>query len=273
VLDQGRVPWPSRIRADVPAELDAVVARSLLTTTPPKGRAPYQRVGELVEALSGALAPPVPRGHDRARTAWRALTVGVAAIAVLALLWSGIALVRGAASPPLVSPRTPTASASVPVASPPPTTSSAPVERVIAVVSASDYDPFGDTREENPELAPLAIDGDPASAWKTVRYRREGLSGKEGVGLLLDLGAPRPVSAVQLRLVGAGTDVSLRAGESPDAAPDEFTVMAEAVRAGDEVTLRVPRPVTARYLLVWLTELPSADGGYQGGVSDVVVRG
>jgi putative peptidoglycan lipid II flippase len=194
-------------------------------------------------------------------------------VAVLALLWSGVALVRGAASPPLVIPRTPTGSASAPVASPPPTATSGPVERPIAVVSALDYDPFGDTREENRELAPLAIDDDPASAWKTVRYRREGLSGKPGVGLLLDLGAPRPVSAVQLRLVGSGTAVSLRAGDRPNADPDAFTVMAEAARAGDEVTLRVPRPVTTRYLLVWLTELPLADGAYQGGVSDVVVRG
>jgi hypothetical protein len=273
VLEQDRVPWPSRVRADVPTDLDVVAARALLTTARPKGRSPFTRVGEVVEALTGVLTTAPAAAPDRARTAWRAATVVIAAVAVLGLLLGGISLVRGAASPPLVSPRASTAAPSTPAASPPAGGTAAPVERPIAVVSAADFDPFGDTREENPQLAPLAIDDDPASAWKTVRYRQEGLSGKPGVGLLLDLGAPRPVSAVQLRLVGLGTDVSLRAGDDPTADPEQFEVMAEAVRAGDEVTLRVPRPVTTRYLLVWLTELPSAGGAYQGGVSDVVVRG
>ena len=37
--------------------------------------------------------------------------------------------------------------------------------------------------------------------------------------------------------------------------------------------LRVPKPVTTRYLLVWFTQLPWADGAYQGGVSNIRVRG
>ena len=272
-LEPGRVPLPSQVRADVPADLDVVAARALLTTERPKGRPAYARVGEVVEALSGALAPPGAPAPVVPRTFWRTVGVVLAAAGVLALLLAGIALLRGAGSPPLVSPRAATAPPSSPAASPAAGPVAAPVERPIAVVSATDVDPFGDTREENPELAPLAIDDDPASAWTTVRYRRPGLSGKPGVGLLLDLGAPRPVSAVTLRFVGAGTDVSLRAGDDPTADPEQFTVMAEAVRAGDEVTLRVPRPVTTRYLLVWLTELPSAGQAYQGGVSDVVVLG
>jgi hypothetical protein len=31
--------------------------------------------------------------------------------------------------------------------------------------------------------------------------------------------------------------------------------------------------VTTRYLLVWFTQLPWADGAYQGGVSNIRVRG
>ena len=34
-------------------------------------------------------------------------------------------------------------------------------------VTATDFDPQGDPPEENPELAPLAVDGDPATAWRT----------------------------------------------------------------------------------------------------------
>jgi hypothetical protein len=38
-------------------------------------------------------------------------------------------------------------------------------------------------------------------------------------------------------------------------------------------TLRVAEPVRARYVLVWLTELPAVDGNYRGSISEVTVRG
>ncbi|MCB0954534.1 MAG: hypothetical protein KDB12_00050, partial [Ilumatobacter sp.] len=38
------------------------------------------------------------------------------------------------------------------------------------------------------DLAALAIDGDPETAWSTVCYANEYLGGKQGVGLVLDLG-------------------------------------------------------------------------------------
>ena len=88
-----------------------------------------------------------------------------------------------------------------------------------------------------------------------------------------DLGAPRPVSVVELSLVGNGSDVSLRAGDDLAKAPKKWTSMSEVTGAGDSLVLRVPAPVTTRYLLVWFTQLPWADGAYQGGVSNIRVRG
>ena len=38
------------------------------------------------------------------------------------------------------------------------------------------------------------------------------------------------------------------------------------------MTLTPDRPVTTRFLLVWLTELPQVAGGYRGRVAEVVVR-
>ena len=62
-------------------------------------------------------------------------------------------------------------------------------------VTATDLDPQGDPPEENRELAPLAVDGDPATSWRTVTYEQDlGPGGlKTGVGLPLDLGPPRQV--------------------------------------------------------------------------------
>jgi putative peptidoglycan lipid II flippase len=50
-------------------------------------------------------------------------------------------------------------------------------------------------------------------------------------------------------------------------------VMAEVTGASNTVVLRVPRPVTTRYLLVWLTSIPPEGSSYQGGVAEVRVLG
>jgi putative peptidoglycan lipid II flippase len=146
-------------------------------------------------------------------------------------------------------------------------------DQVLPIVSVTDFDPFGNSKQENPQLVPLAVDSDPATAWLTVHYKAADMSGKPGVGLLVDLGAPRPVSAVALRLVGNGTDLALLATDDPTAKIDTFTSMAQVTGAGQSLTLRVPRPVTTRYVVVWLTSLPSADGSYQGGIADLHVLG
>ena len=38
------------------------------------------------------------------------------------------------------------------------------------------------------------------------------------------------------------------------------------------MTLAPDEPVTTRFVLVWLTELPAVDGGYRGQVAEIVVR-
>ena len=49
--------------------------------------------------------------------------------------------------------------------------------------------------------------------------------------------------------------------------------MAEVTGASNNLTLRVPSPVTTRYMLIWLTTVPSNNGSYQGGVAEVRVLG
>jgi len=278
-VDRGRVPWPSRVVVDVPRELDEVCARSLLTTQQPKGRGLYATPAETVAGINAylnpQLAPITKRGQEPWRPWVRLGSVLLFTLAAIGLGGLGVAMLTGLGSPSVNAPRAagPTGPASP---TPQPTVSGTPVPegtRVIPIVSVDDFDPYGDTREENPQLAPLAIDGDPATAWTTVRYRQPDLTGKPGVGLLLDLGAPRPVRAIDLRLVGNGTDVSIRATDDPTKAPEEFRSMAEVTGASNAITLRVPKPVTTRYVLVWLTNVPAVNGSYQGGVAEVRVLG
>lgn len=267
-----RTPWPSRVVADVPADLDRIAARAVQTTHAPKGLGHFASVADVEAALASSLvaapAPPVERSW--ARPVLRVVAVLVAVLAAVGLAGLGIKMIAGLGGSPLVVPR-----ALNVVPTPTPTSSTAPsrpVETVLPIVAVKDFDPLGNGRE-NSDQAPYAVDPDPASAWRTVSYRRADLSGKPGVGLLLDLGAPRPVDAVQLRLVGVGTSLQLLATDDPTGDVKRFQVLASVEKAGAVLPLRVPRPITTRYLLVWITGLPSVDGRFQGGIADVKVLG
>ena len=160
-------------------------------------------------------------------------------------------------------------------ASPSPSASSTAPAGPIAIASASDFDPFGDPPEENSDQAPLAVDGKPGTAWTTSTYQQNfGPTGlKDGVGLLLDLGKAQEVGSVEVTLVGSPTTVELLAATGPQAPTtvDGFDVVAEGVAEKAKVTLTPDQPVTARWLVIWLTSVPDV-GGFQGGVAEVVVR-
>ncbi|RYU10228.1 protein kinase family protein [Nocardioides iriomotensis] len=146
----------------------------------------------------------------------------------------------------------------------------------VEVASVSDFDPPpGGNGEENAETAPLAVDGNPTTAWRTSTYYDPLSLQKPGVGLLVDLGKAVDVSDVQLTLIGQGTDVELRAAPGADAAPTALAQterVAAAAGAGTDVTLAPKQAVKTRFLLVWLTDLPTVDGGYRGEVAEIGVR-
>jgi serine/threonine protein kinase len=269
----GRTPWPSRVVADVPADLDEIAARAVQTTNPPKGLGHFSSVADVEAALASSLvaapAPPVRRSW--ARPLLRAVAVATAVLAAIGLAGLGVGMIRGLGGSPLVVARGGNDPSQAP-SSTPGTKPSTAGETLLPIVSVRDFDPLGNA-SENPALAPLAIDADPVSAWRTVSYKRPNLSGKPGVGLLLDLGAPRPVDAVTLRLVGVGTSLSVLATDDPSKPVATFTTLAEVTKAGAVLPLRVPRSVTTRYVVIWITGLPSVDGRYQGGIADVRVLG
>lgn len=146
----------------------------------------------------------------------------------------------------------------------------------LAIKDAIDFDPQGDTREENPKQVPLAHDGDPGTAWTTVDYRRANLSGKDGVGIVFDLGEVHEVARAELELVGVGSAVELRVpakeAETITTPPlnsiDQWTSVARADHAGAQVTLTPQQPVRTRYLLVMFTELPAAGQNFRGGIAE-----
>ncbi len=155
------------------------------------------------------------------------------------------------------------------------TESTGPEVAAVAGLVASDFDPQGDDGAENPDEAPLAVDGDPETSWSTLTYDQQfGPGGlKTGVGLVVDLGEQREVTGVDLSLIGAPTAVSLYL---TDEAPSEIADLAPVVgdTAEDEsLSLDLDDPTAGRFLVVWLTSLPSTDDGrFRGEVAEVQVE-
>ncbi|MEV5000445.1 protein kinase family protein [Nocardioides sp. LML1-1-1.1] len=144
-------------------------------------------------------------------------------------------------------------------------------------VSATDFDPLGEDGE-NPDSVGNLTDGDAGTTWRTATYKDQlgpppGL--KTGVGVVLDLGSVRQVSAVDVRVGEGRTTLSVYAATTP---PTEAPTGAPmATESGSGVVSLVPagkQPVTARYLVVWLTSLPEVEGAqFRGEIAEVVVRG
>jgi hypothetical protein len=91
----------------------------------------------------------------------------------------------------------------------------------------------------------------------------------------VDLGESASVQGVALGLVGYGTDVQVRVSEELQDDPDLWTKLVAIDNAGPNIELRAPRPVTGRYVLIWLTGLPLTEDStsYRGGISNITVLG
>jgi putative peptidoglycan lipid II flippase len=102
---------------------------------------------------------------------------------------------------------------------------------------------------------------------------------KRGVGLVVDLGTPEPVRSVVLRLSGNGTSVEIRVPEGDAAAvatppmgsDRRWRTVASQDSAGSSATLTLAKPVTTRYVLVYLTSLPKDGSGYRGGIYEAEI--
>jgi serine/threonine protein kinase len=155
-------------------------------------------------------------------------------------------------------------------------TSSAPsTAAALTGVTATDFDPQGTPPEENPDQARFAVDGNPATSWRTSTYDQNfGPAGlKTGVGLVLDLGADHDVSEVDLTTVGSPTRVQIYVTEESPSNLQGAELAGQTTVTGTRGVVTVDPAVTGRYVVVWLTSLPAADGGYRGEIAEVVVKG
>jgi len=246
---------PRDTRPDVPADLDAVVARALAPD--PGDRFPD--AGVFAEALRAHWepAPAAPRETHGLR-AWvliPALVALVAAIAIALGLWLGrleLGGPLGLRAAEEESPETP---------------SPEPRSVVLPVRGVATFDPFGDGSENDSGVG-AATDGDPATAWRSENYF-DGDLRKPGVGLVLDLGRSREVTGFRLETPHPGWAFALGVGDDPldlaEGADTAFTASASMRR-----TLE---PATGRYVLLWIVSVVEAGDGNRAEVAEIEVVG
>jgi hypothetical protein len=158
-----------------------------------------------------------------------------------------------------------------PVAAAPPPITTVPAKKppparprlapFVKLAAAGAFDPEGDGRERDEE-ASLAVDGRPATFWRTERYSR---FFKTGVGLVLDAGRRVRVEQVVVDTPTPGIKAAIQLGNSRQG---PFTTVAKARTLTAQTRFPVAkRP--ARYVVVWVTSLPP---GSAGEVSEVRLR-
>jgi putative peptidoglycan lipid II flippase len=253
--------------------------------SPGSAETPGSAASPSLPAASGPRTPTSPLGPVSAgsgsgphrRALWTIAILAVVAL-VVSLIVVGAMNAKDNAAPASSTPP-PSAAGS---GSPGPGESPAP-EGPIAIAAASDFDPEtdGGNGEENPDAVAKAIDGDPATYWETLRYKnRPNLGGlKPGVGVVLDLGEKRTVTAVELMLSADNPDdptsVEIRVpeGSQPSTRTEaDWTVVGANDAAKGTVTIELEKPTETQYLLVYFTRLPPTENGYKARLHEVTVR-
>ena len=120
----------------------------------------------------------------------------------------------------------------------------------VRLVAVGAHDPSGDGREED-ERAPAATDRNPATAWRTERYRQ---FAKDGVGLVLDAGKPVTLRRLLVSTATPGFTAEVLGG---NARKGPFTRVATGKRMVGKTTFAL-RPSKSRYYVLWITAV--ADG-------------
>jgi hypothetical protein len=248
---------PRSVRSEVPRGLDRVVARALEPDPADRyadARAFARALGPLADEPEAVVQEPRRRSGV---FGWLGvplvIAIAVAAAIAIGVLLQELDVVGRSALPP-----EPTAGAETPAAA----------TEVVRPASVTVVDPFGDG-DELSSNAILASDGDPETAWRSENYF-DGVLGKPGIGVVLDVGRTREVLGFRLSTPHPGYAFQLAVGEDPEALLD---ALGPSVTAAEHT--RVPLEETGRYVLVWITSVvPTGDGNRaEIGEAEVVVAG
>jgi hypothetical protein len=151
------------------------------------------------------------------------------------------------------------------------------------VAADSVLTPVGATAFDNANKASLAIDHSTSTDWYTEYYFTSPYFGnlKKGTGLVLNTGRSVSLSRVDV-LFGsnAGGDVQIKVSNSAtQPTATDMTALPTVAQADDVVgnsDFTLKSPVSARWVVIWITKLPPRVGNpsqYQAEIYNVALRG
>jgi cytoskeletal protein RodZ len=241
----------------------------------------YEAAQRGPQAMPGDADEPVTpiSTHERRLPGWIALGVVLALGLYFAAVHflTGWPLAAGAAPPARahsVTHHSGHGKQATPAPAPDTTTRVAVAVRTLAPASAAAFGASGAGQGDNSDLARLAIDASPATAWHTDWYTSAHFGNLyPGTGLLVDMGRPVTITAAQITLGQAqGAGLQLRVGAAPALAA--LTPVAHAANAGGMERLRLTTPAHGRYVLIWFTSLPPDPAGtFQASVYNLQLEG
>ncbi|KGI66149.1 membrane protein [Mycolicibacterium rufum] len=151
---------------------------------------------------------------------------------------------------------------------------SADAGAVVKPIRATVFSPEGEA--DAPDLAGLAIDGDPSTVWPTDTYSDPApFPGfKNGVGLMLELPQPTTLGSVTINVNSTGTAVQIRsATSSTPSSLDDTTALTQPtpLKPGAN-TIPVEGAAPTSNVLVWISTLGQVNGQSRSDVSEIALK-
>jgi hypothetical protein len=135
----------------------------------------------------------------------------------------------------------------------------------VSLQGVGDYDPQGNGGEHS-STAPLATDDNASTVWTTEGYGNQDFGGlKDGLGLVLDAGSSVKLAQLTVMTPTPGFTAEIQSGDSSTGG---FTVDSSSKPVSSTTTFTL-NGKTARYYVVWITQLPP---GNRAQISEVTAR-
>ena len=251
----------------VSSALAAVIERA--TAKDPKKR--YPDMIAMLADLEGALEVEVARGgpgHGEATNVLNAIPARRRLLTPRRASAAGVVLVLAAVVAALLI-------AALTGGDEPSTGGDAPQSGTTKLVEAQTFDPFGDDAENDSEVG-LAIDPNPDTTWTTETYQvspiiEDSITGKEGVGLIVDAGRVVTGRNLTIRSDVGGWSLEVYGAESgpPTTLEAWGSPIGEEGNMGSEQTVELTATTASRYYLLWITKVASTDSGNNVAIGDV----
>lgn len=126
------------------------------------------------------------------------------------------------------------------------------------------------------QIVPVAASGSSFPSLKDGTYKSQTYADanfgnyKKGIGLRLDLGTARPLTAVTFTAPGGPITVELRAGDTPAKDGTDYPLVGTSVQANGATTLPASTGGSHRYWMIWVTKLSPT---FQARIAEPVARG